>query len=94
MESGNGCSPPERLAQDPEEKHIDLNSQYSATDYVRPSDVTDTSVRLQHPLFATKQLGVDRRLLVNRKRQLKMYRVWMQGQFRKIDHSGENVGIE
>ena len=35
------------------------------------------------PLFSTEQLGVDRRLLVNRKRQLKMYRVWMQGQFRK-----------
>lgn len=37
-----------------------------------------------HPLFATEQLGVDRRLLVNRKRQLKMYRVWMQGKFRKL----------
>ncbi|KAG5643360.1 hypothetical protein DXG03_001042 [Asterophora parasitica] len=37
-----------------------------------------------HPLFSTEQLGVDRRLLVNRKRQLKMYRVWMQGKFRKI----------
>ncbi|KAF8892160.1 S-adenosyl-L-methionine-dependent methyltransferase [Infundibulicybe gibba] len=36
-----------------------------------------------HPLFTTEQLGVDRRLLVNRKRQLKMYRVWMQGKFRK-----------
>lgn len=37
-----------------------------------------------HPLFAIDQLGIDRRLLVNRKRQLKMYRVWMQGKFRKI----------
>ena len=37
-----------------------------------------------HPLFAIEQLGVDRRLLVNRKRQLKMYRVWMQGKFRKL----------
>ncbi|EGO22485.1 hypothetical protein SERLADRAFT_350627, partial [Serpula lacrymans var. lacrymans S7.9] len=36
-----------------------------------------------HPLFAIEQLGIDRRLLVNRKRQLKMYRVWMQGKFRK-----------
>ncbi|RDB18534.1 tRNA(Thr) (cytosine(32)-N(3))-methyltransferase [Hypsizygus marmoreus] len=36
------------------------------------------------PLFMTEQLGVDRRLLVNRKRQLKMYRVWMQGKFRKV----------
>ena len=37
-----------------------------------------------HPLFSTVQLGVDRRLIVNRKRQLKMYRVWMQGKFRKL----------
>lgn len=36
-----------------------------------------------YPLFTIEQLGVDRRLLVNRKRQLKMYRVWMQGKFRK-----------
>jgi tRNAThr (cytosine32-N3)-methyltransferase len=36
------------------------------------------------PLFTIEQLGIDRRLLVNRKRQLKMYRVWMQGKFRKI----------
>ncbi|KAG6872318.1 hypothetical protein C0995_010921 [Termitomyces sp. Mi166 len=40
-----------------------------------------------HPLFASEQLGVDRRLLVNRKRQLKMYRVWMQGKFRKLASS-------
>ncbi|KAF9473414.1 methyltransferase [Pholiota conissans] len=37
-----------------------------------------------HPLFTTEQLGIDRRLIVNRKRQLKMYRVWMQGKFRKL----------
>ncbi|TFK39734.1 S-adenosyl-L-methionine-dependent methyltransferase [Crucibulum laeve] len=36
-----------------------------------------------YPLFSIEQLGVDRRLLINRKRQLKMYRVWMQGKFRK-----------
>ncbi|KZV61086.1 hypothetical protein PENSPDRAFT_671237 [Peniophora sp. CONT] len=35
-------------------------------------------------LFKATQLGVDRRLLVNRKRQLKMYRVWMQAQFEKL----------
>ena len=33
--------------------------------------------------FETINLGVDRRLLMNRKRQLKMYRIWMQGIFRK-----------
>ena len=42
-----------------------------------------------HPLFAIDQLGVDRRLLVNRKRQLKMYRVWMQGKFMKLPCKSE-----
>jgi len=40
-----------------------------------------------HPLFTTEKLGVDRRLIVNRKRQVKMYRVWMQGVFKKISMS-------
>ena len=51
---------------------------------VHPSLVEPSS--LPHPLFSIEQLGVDRRLLVNRKRQLKMYRVWMQGKFRKLEH--------
>ena len=38
-----------------------------------------------HPIFITEHLGIDRRLIVNRKRQLKMYRVWMQGKFRKLE---------
>ena len=33
--------------------------------------------------FAIDQLVVDRRLLVNRQNQKKMYRVWFQGRFRK-----------
>jgi tRNAThr (cytosine32-N3)-methyltransferase len=33
--------------------------------------------------FEVVNLGVDRRLLVNRAKQLKMYRCWMQGRFRK-----------
>jgi tRNAThr (cytosine32-N3)-methyltransferase len=44
--------------------------------------------RTPHPLFAIEQLGVDRRLLVNRKRQQRMYRVWLQGKFRKLEESG------
>ncbi|KAI0123111.1 methyltransferase domain-containing protein [Xylariales sp. AK1849] len=37
----------------------------------------------QSSSFEIEQLGVDRRLLVNRARKLKMYRCWMQGRFRK-----------
>lgn len=34
-------------------------------------------------LFEIDELGVDRRMLVNRAKKLKMYRCWMQGRFRK-----------
>jgi len=33
--------------------------------------------------FQVSSLFVDRRLLLNRARQLKMYRIWLQGEFRK-----------
>ena len=33
--------------------------------------------------FEIVTLGVDRRLLINRQKQLKMHRCWMQGKFRK-----------
>ncbi|OAA52050.1 hypothetical protein NOR_00643 [Metarhizium rileyi] len=35
------------------------------------------------PKFEIENLGVDRRLLVNRAEKLKMYRCWLQGRFRK-----------
>lgn len=37
----------------------------------------------EDPLFTVEELGVDRRMLVNRARRLKMYRCWLQGKFRK-----------
>lgn len=33
--------------------------------------------------FDEERIGTDRRLLVNRKKQLKMYRIWLQAAFRK-----------
>lgn len=36
------------------------------------------------PLFEIENLGTDHRLLVNRGLQLKMFRCWMQGRFRKV----------
>ncbi|KAL8709718.1 MAG: hypothetical protein Q9225_007408 [Loekoesia sp. 1 TL-2023] len=35
-------------------------------------------------LFEIASLGVDRRLLINRHKQLKMYRCWMQGRFQRL----------
>lgn len=35
------------------------------------------------PAFEVAHIGVDRRMLVNRQRRLKMYRCWMQAVFRK-----------
>ncbi|KAF8628720.1 hypothetical protein AX17_005942 [Amanita inopinata Kibby_2008] len=52
--------------------------------HVHPSLLTPFPECPPQPLFAIEQLGVDRRLVVNRKRKLKMYRVWMQAKFRKI----------
>ncbi|KAL8997921.1 MAG: hypothetical protein Q9169_002914 [Polycauliona sp. 2 TL-2023] len=40
------------------------------------------------PLFNVASLGVDRRLLINRHKQLKMYRCWMQGRFQKPKMNG------
>ncbi|KAI0367586.1 methyltransferase [Pilatotrama ljubarskyi] len=54
------------------------------TGAVHPVLIHDCPLKDRHPLFSIEQLGVDRRLIVNRKRQLKMYRVWMQGKFRKL----------
>ncbi|KAI9924591.1 hypothetical protein ASPWEDRAFT_111852 [Aspergillus wentii DTO 134E9] len=34
-------------------------------------------------VFEIAKLGIDRRLIVNRQRKLKMYRCWMQGHFKK-----------
>lgn len=41
------------------------------------------------PGFTIENLAVDRRMLVNRQRKLKMYRCWMQGKFRKPTGTAE-----
>lgn len=41
------------------------------------------TVLAKRPRFDVLNLGIDRRMLVNRQRKLKMYRCWMQGRFQK-----------
>lgn len=46
-------------------------------------ETEDARSPLHENAFDIVSLGVDRRMLVNRQKQLKMYRCWMQGQFKK-----------
>lgn len=52
---------------------------------------TGVDPSIEHPTefestgFEVVDLGVDRRMLVNRAKQLKMYRCWMQGRFKKTE---------
>jgi tRNAThr (cytosine32-N3)-methyltransferase len=50
---------------------------------VLQGEETEASTLEPPKAFEILKLGTDRRLLVNRQKQLKMYRCWMQGRFRK-----------
>ena len=58
------------------EEHLDA-------DAVLGSGGIKGQVAPTRPSFEVVNLGTDRRMLVNRKRQLRMYRCWLQGRFRK-----------
>jgi tRNAThr (cytosine32-N3)-methyltransferase len=58
---------------------LDVNG--SSTPQQDTSEVASTQG--PRPRFEVAHIGVDRRMLVNRQRRLKMYRCWMQAVFRK-----------
>ncbi|KAL9096164.1 MAG: hypothetical protein Q9165_001687 [Trypethelium subeluteriae] len=43
------------------------------------------------PTFDIEDIGIDRRMLVNRQRRLKMYRVWLQAVFRKPSQESKST---
>ncbi|KIM90183.1 hypothetical protein PILCRDRAFT_59943 [Piloderma croceum F 1598] len=81
LEASPSPPPPDS---DPHNADLTTEPVSNSRSYVHPNLSTQLAHCPPHPLFTIEQLGVDRRLLVNRKRQLKMYRVWMQGKFRKL----------
>lgn len=60
------------------------NEDKKGTDETIPDTPQQPSAaKAESQLFDIEELGVDRRMLVNRAKKLKMYRCWMQGRFRK-----------
>ncbi|KAK3060358.1 hypothetical protein LTS18_008711, partial [Coniosporium uncinatum] len=45
------------------------------------------------PAFEVLDIGVDRRMLVNRQRRLKMYRCWMQARFQKPTKEAKDTTV-
>ena len=77
-----------------EAKEFELGQDYSSKgiDIVREATIAKCTPEGHHsliPSFEIVSLGVDRRLLINRQKQLKMYRCWMQGNFRKPGSSDQ-----
>lgn len=66
----------------PEETSSAEQQQPSSADVATPS-------QSPRPAFEIVHTGIDRRMLVNRQRRLKMYRCWMQAVFRKPGHQSE-----
>ncbi|MCJ1387863.1 hypothetical protein MMC18_000706 [Xylographa bjoerkii] len=76
-------------SQTSERKGRDKPTIETAGDEIAAGETTrDRDEEAETPAFEIVSLGVDRRLLVNRQKQLKMYRCWMQGRFRKPESPG------
>ncbi|KAH9466812.1 hypothetical protein KEM48_000630 [Puccinia striiformis f. sp. tritici PST-130] len=66
----------------------DLSEDDSSKPTIKASQSTETEsnsneIQQAGSKFEVTKLVVDRRLLLNRARKLKMYRIWLQGEFRK-----------
>ncbi|KAF1845622.1 S-adenosyl-L-methionine-dependent methyltransferase [Cucurbitaria berberidis CBS 394.84] len=70
---------------------LDLHEPTSPESSHTPQKSNDDVENLHtpRPVFQVAHIGVDRRMLVNRQRRLKMYRCWMQAVFRKAGQESE-----
>ena len=66
-----------------ERSSVSTGHDHVGTDVDTQADMHNGTDVRKNPLFATVKLATDRRMLVNRKRKLKMYRCWLQGVFEK-----------
>ena len=72
----------------PSDKTDSLAANESTTDVGASHTALETSSD-PRPAFDVVHFGIDRRMLVNRQRRLKMYRCWMQAVFRKPGDQSE-----
>lgn len=68
------------------QKETTMGEQKASEDRESEPEDKDQTPR---PAFEIVHFGIDRRMLVNRQRRLKMYRCWMQAVFRKPGHQSE-----
>lgn len=69
----------------------DTDNDNTNNDTTPTTTTTTTTTTTPRPAFDIAHFGVDRRMLVNRQRRLKMYRCWMQAVFRK---PGSDQGLQ
>ncbi|KAF1836812.1 S-adenosyl-L-methionine-dependent methyltransferase [Decorospora gaudefroyi] len=69
--------------------HLNNNNNDDDAEVLQSGVADVESVQTEKPAFEVAHIGVDRRLLVNRQRRLKMYRCWLQAVFRKPGQGSE-----
>lgn len=82
-------SQPEKVAQDGEPSNAQFEEIPTQELSGMQLDKEASGGESKRPAFEIVHFGIDRRMLVNRQRRLKMYRCWMQAVFRKPGDQSE-----
>lgn len=86
----SGKLPPNASPQQPTESPADELAEKLDETHIADGSAEDAE---KAPSFEITNLGVDRRMLVNRQRKLKMYRCWMQGRFQKPQTEAQSTEV-